>query len=102
MAQYHGENGVLSCKQGPGLLLSLHFPLCVFPHFPRQSARVPGRTSTGRGGTRHARLQPHCRCWLAGVKERGTLRLAGRHCHPGLGTQGSSSPISWKAFLGGH
>ena len=62
---------MLSCKQGPGLLLSPYFPLCVFPRFPQQSARVRGRTSTGRGGTRHAKLQPRCRCWLGGCQREG-------------------------------
>lgn len=62
---------MLSCKQGPGLLLSPYFPLCVFPRFPQQSARVRGRTSTGRGGTRHAKLQARCRCWLGGCQREG-------------------------------
>ena len=62
--------------------LTLPSGVCV-PALPPDSARARERTRTGRGGTRHARLQPPCRCWLGGVKERGTLRLAGPHCHPG-------------------
>lgn len=42
LAQYRGQNGVLSGKQGPGLLLSPYPPLCVFPRFP-PTARVFGK-----------------------------------------------------------
>ena len=42
LAQYRGQNGVLSSKQGPGLLLSPYPPLCVFPRSP-QTARAFGK-----------------------------------------------------------
>ena len=79
---------MLSCKQGPGLLLSPYFPLCVFPRFPRQSARVRGRTSTGRGGTRHAKLQPRCRCWLGGCQREGDPPPRWTSSSPGPGNPG--------------
>ena len=49
---------------------------------PRQRARS-GKDAhwPRRDSTRQASAP--CRCWLGGVKERGTLRLAGPHCHPG-------------------